>query len=387
MDSTVGSMAASLLGGVSAATFMRDYWQKRPLLVRQAIPGFGGIVDRDELLGLATRADATSRLVIEHPRRRSRWERHDGPFGGLDLSMLPASRWTLLVHGVESLVPGGWELLGRFGFIPAARVDDLMVSYAADGGGVGPHDDRYDVFLLQGQGRRRWRIMHGGDRSVDERAAIRVLARFATDEEWLLEPGDMLYLPPGVAHWGVAEGPCFTYSIGFLSPSHTTLVESFLGYLWHAIGPTLDPDALLRDTLRAPAPKPLALPDGMLAEVARVVGPVRWDARTVEDFFGRFLTSPRRVAFAPPARAIAGDAFARRLRGRGRLTLALPSRGLVRGRRIYFNGESYVADRATLKLFEELVTARVLTLPCSADARLVARLYAWYVAGWLIVDR
>jgi 50S ribosomal protein L16 3-hydroxylase len=383
----MASTAASVLGGLSAATFVRDYWQKRPLLVRQAIPGFGGIVDRDALLRLATRADATSRLVIEHPRRRSRWERHDGPFGGLDAAMLPPRCWTLLVHGVESLVPGGWELLGRFGFIPAARVDDLMISYAADGGSVGPHDDRYDVFLLQGPGRRRWRIMHGGDRSVDERAAIRVLARFAADEEWLLEPGDMLYLPPGVAHWGVAEGPCFTYSIGFLAPSHPTLVESFLGYLWHAIGPALDPDALLRDTLRVPPRRSLELPDGMLAEVARVVGAVRWDARTVEDFFGRFLTSPRRVAFTAPARPIAGDAFAQRLRKGGRLTLALPSRGLVRRRRIYFNGESHAADRATLKLFEELVTARALTLPRSADARLVALMHAWYVAGWLTLDR
>jgi 50S ribosomal protein L16 3-hydroxylase len=301
--------------------------------------------------------------------------------------MLPASHWTLLVHGVESLVPGGWELLSRFGFIPAARVDDLMISYAAAGGSVGPHDDRYDVFLLQGQGRRRWHIMHGGDRSVDERAAIRVLANFRTDEQWLLEPGDMLYLPPGVAHWGVAEGPCFTYSIGFLAPSHRVLVESFLGYLAHAIAPTLDPDALLRDATRAPTRRPLALPDDMLAEVTRVVGAVRWDGGTIEDFFGRFLTSPRRVAFTPPARLLDAAAFARRLRGRGRLTLALPSRGLVRRRRIYLNGESYAADRASLQLFEQLVTARALSLPRGADARTTALLHAWYAAGWLTIGR
>jgi len=378
---------SSVLGNVSPATFVRDYWQKRPLVVRQAIPGFAGIVERDDLLKLASRADATSRLVIEHPRRRSRWERHDGPFGWLDATMLPKSHWTLLVHGVESLVPGGWELLGRFGFIPAARVDDLMISYATDGGGVGPHDDRYDVFLLQAQGRRRWRIMHGGDRSVEPRAAIRVLANFRADEEWLLEPGDMLYLPPGVAHWGVAEGPCFTYSIGFLAPSHQVLVESFLGYLAHAIAPTLDPDALLRDATRTPARQPLALPDGMLAEVARVVGAVRWDARTVEDFFGRFLTSPRGVAFTPPARPLAPDVFARRLRGRGRLRLALPSRGLVRDGRIYLNGESYAADAATRKLFEELVTTRTVTLPLRASTRTDALLHAWYAAGWLAIEK
>ena len=377
----------SVLGDVSPATFVRDYWQKRPLLVRQAVPRFAGLVERDQLLQLATRADASSRLVIEHPRRRARWERHDGPFGGLDASMLPESHWTVLVHGLESLVPGAWELLGRFGFIPAARVDDLMVSYATDGGSVGPHDDRYDVFLLQGPGRRLWRIMYRGDRSVVAGAAIRVLARFRADEEWLLEPGDMLYLPPGVAHWGVAEGPCFTYSIGFLAPSHQVLVESFLGYLWHAIGPTLDPDALLRDAVRAPARRPLALPDGMLAEVARVLGAVRWDARTVEDFFGRFLTSPRSVGFHAPARPLAPEAFARRLRGRGRLTLALPSRGLERQRRIYLNGESYAADRPTLQLFESLVTARSLALPIRVGSRTAALLHEWYTAGWLRLER
>src|SRR5256885_10093331 len=169
----------SILGGLSPAAFLRTHWHKRPLLVRQAFPGFAGIVDRDEFLALATRDDATSRLVLHHPkRRRARWERHDGPFGGLEASMLPRRHWTLLVHRVESLIPGGWELLRAFSFIPAARIDDLMVSYAAQGGSVGPHDDLYDVFLLQGPGRRRWQVSRGGDRRVDPRAAIKVLADF-----------------------------------------------------------------------------------------------------------------------------------------------------------------------------------------------------------------
>ena len=133
-------------------------------------------------------------------------------------------------------------------FLPAARIDDLMVSYAAHGGSVGPHDDRYDVFLLQGPGRRRWQINRGGDRTLDKSAAIKVLASFAAEEDWVLEPGDMLYLPPGVAHYGVAEGPCFTYSIGFLAPSHVELVQSFLGYLGGVLEPTLDGDALLAST-------------------------------------------------------------------------------------------------------------------------------------------
>ncbi|MGZ3405663.1 MAG: JmjC domain-containing protein [Polyangia bacterium] len=378
----------SVLGGLSPASFLRDYWQKRPLVVRQAIPGFRGLIDRDSLLGLATRGDATSRLVLEHPRRRARWERHDGPFGGLEAGMLPESHWTVLVHGVESLVPGGWELLRAFSFIPAARIDDLMVSYAADRGSVGPHDDRYDVFLLQGPGRRRWQVMAGGDRAVDPNAAIRVLKNFVADEEWLLEPGDMLYLPPGVAHHGVAEGPSFTYSIGFLAPSHEELVHSFLGYLGHALAPRLDPEALFRDTQRAVQKDPLAVTDAMVAEVASIVGAIRWDRAMVEEFLGRFLTRPKpQLVFAPPRRPLAADEFARRLRARGRLTLALPSRGLVRGELVFFNGEAHRASRATRRLFEELVTTRSLALPRALDARTLALLHAWYAAGYLTVGR
>ena len=376
----------SLLGDLSPSSFLRDYWQKRPLVVRQAIPDFGGILDRDALFSLATRGDATSRLVLQHPRRRARWERHDGPFGGIDAGMLPKSHWTLLVHGIESLVPGGWELLRAFSFIPAARIDDLMISYATDGGSVGPHDDRYDVFLLQGPGRRRWQIMRGGDRAIDPDAAIRVLANFAADDEWLLEPGDMLYLPPGVAHWGVAEGPCFTYSIGFLAPSHEALVQNFLGYLGQAL--RVDPDALYGDANLPLQKDPLAISDAMVAEVASIVGAVRWDGAMVEEFLGRFLTGPKpHVVFAPPRRPPAGDDFARRLRGRGRLTLALPSRGLVRRGRLFFNGEAHRASRATLRHFEELVGARSLALPLSLDARTLALFAAWYAAGYLGLSR
>jgi 50S ribosomal protein L16 3-hydroxylase len=377
---------SSVLGGRSAASFLREHWQKRPLLIRQALPGFAGILDRDALLALATRSDAVSRLVLEHPRRRARWERHDGPFGELDARMLPATHWTLLVHGVESLVRGGWELLRAFSFIPAARIDDLMVSYAAPAGSVGPHDDLYDVFLLQGPGRRRWQVTTRGDRAVDPNAAIKVLKSFVPEEEWVLEPGDMLYLPPGVAHFGVAEGPCFTYSIGFLAPSHVDLVQSFLGYLGHALAPGIDPDALVGD-VRAEVPKnPLELNDAMVRAVAPILDGIRWDARLVEDFLGCFLTRPKpHVTFAAPARPLSEEAFARRLGGRGRVTLALPSRGLVRGDRLYFNGEVHRASRATRRIFEALVNDRALLLPVSLDDRALERFFAWYLAGWLAV--
>jgi 50S ribosomal protein L16 3-hydroxylase len=390
-----------ILGGMSTRAFLCDHWQKRPLLVRQALPGFRGIVGRDEFLALATRSDATSRLVIHHPNRRprARWERHDGPFGGLDIGMLPRSHWTLLVNGVESLVPGGWPLLRAFSFIPAARTDDLMVSCAGDGGTVGPHDDRYDVFLLQGAGRRRWQVSAQRDRAVDPEAAIRVLKSFVPDDEWLLEPGDMLYLPPGVAHLGVAEGPCFTYSIGFLAPSHGELIQSFLGYLGAALSEQTDgadPDARYRDPDLKPQSDPWAVGDAMVDQVASVLGTIRWDRGAVEDFLGRYLTRPKpRMIFAVPARPLAAGDLARRLRlrrrpagaRRGRLALALPSRGLTRGGRLFFNGEAHSPGRAALRLFKELLANRALPLPLgrdwAADDRTLALLHAWYAAGWV----
>ncbi len=377
----------SILGRLGPATFLRDYWHRRPLLIRQALPGFAGILDRDALLGLATRPDAISRLVLEHPRRRrGRWERHDGPFAELDAALLPSSHWTLLVHGVESLVAGGWELLRAFSFIPAARIDDLMISYAATSGSVGPHDDQYDVFLLQGPGRRRWQISRGGDRAVDPDAAIKVLRTFAPEDEWVLDPGDMLYLPPGVAHYGVAEEPCFTYSIGFLAPSHLELMQSFLGYLGHALAPGFGDDALIgSDVGTRPPAEPLALEAAMVDEIAGVLGGIRWERALVEEFVGCFLTRPKpHLVFTPPARPLAPEPFARRLRGRGRLTLALPSRGLVQRHRLYFNGEAHRVRPPALTLFTSLVRDRIVPLPLPAiDDASVERLHGWYLAGYL----
>lgn len=394
----------SILGALSPKAFLRQHWQKRPLLVRKAFPGFRGIVERDRFLKLATRADVRSRLVIHNPRARDtrrRWERHDGPFGALDAAMLPPDHWTLLINGIESVIPGGWEILRAFSFIPSARIDDLMVSYAADGGSVGPHDDLYDVFLLQGPGRRRWQVSQQRDRAVDPDAGIKVLRSFVPEDEWLLEPGDMLYLPPGVAHFGVAEGPCFTYSIGFLAPSHAELISSFLAYLGAARAARIDPDARYGDPGLTPPREPQALGDGLLASVASIVsgglggqeGVVRWDKAELADFLGRFLTRPKpRVSFAAPREPLSVEAFARSLTrrrhdGRGVLTLSLPSRALVRGQRLFLNGDSYSMGRAAAVLLTRLARERALALPLATQPRLddrtVALLYDWYMAGYV----
>jgi ribosomal protein L16 Arg81 hydroxylase len=258
-------MMKSCPGGLTAATFLRRYWQKLPLLVRRALPDCADLVRRESLFDLAAREDLESRLVL---RGGGRWRVRHGPFNARDLTRLPRSGWTLLVQGVERALPGMQELSGRFAFIPYARFDDVMASYAPDGGGVGPHFDSYDVFLLQGEGARRWRISRQRDLSLVNDAPLRILRRFRPSKEWLLGPGDMLYLPPRCAHDGVAVGPCITYSIGFRAPHAQELGTRFLEFLQDRIRL----DGIYSDPGLKPQRRPARLPDGMLQKARRTLG-------------------------------------------------------------------------------------------------------------------
>ena len=224
-------MTNTLLGGLSAEEFLAEYWQKKPLLVRQAVPGFTGVVTRDEIFQLARDPDVESRYVTHNNRD---WEVIHGPQKASDLRNKKRP-WTVLVQGLNLFCPDGDALLHRFDFIPQARLDDLMVSYAVDGGGVGPHFDNYDVFLLQGIGQRRWLISDQEDRTLIEDAPLKILQDFQPVHDWVLNPGDMLYLPPQWAHNGIAIGECTTYSIGFRSPTYQELAQQFLGYLQDTI--------------------------------------------------------------------------------------------------------------------------------------------------------
>ena len=211
---------SALLGGLSPARFMRRHWQKRPLLVRAALPGVRPPLSRASLFALAAEEAVESRLVAHAGGdAASGWSLRRGPIPRRALPPVGRRGWTLLVQGLDLHVPAARELLSAFRFVPEARLDDLMLSWASDGGGVGPHVDSYDVFLLQVQGRRRWRVGPVGDRTPRPGLPLRILARFEPTEEWLLEPGDMLYLPPGWGHDGTAEGECMTASIGFRAPA------------------------------------------------------------------------------------------------------------------------------------------------------------------------
>ena len=220
----------SVLGSISPQEFMRDYWQKKPLLIRQAIPGMQTLISRKALFELATLQDVESRLISGDGESQP-WQMRRGPFKPRGLPPLSRTHWTLLVQGVDLHVDALAELRGLFRFIPDARLDDVMVSYASDGGGVGPHFDSYDVFLLQAQGQRRWRISAQKNLQLRDDVPLKILSKFKPTETMLLEPGDMLYLPPHYAHEGAAVGECMTYSIGFKAETNHTMASVLLARL------------------------------------------------------------------------------------------------------------------------------------------------------------
>ncbi len=218
-------------GDITTHDFLRDFWQQKPLLMRNGIRDYEFSLSPDELGGLSCEEEVESRLVIE--RGATPWELRHGPFDDATFRGLPEDRWTLLVQDVDKFVPRVGKLLQLFEFIPSWRVDDIMISYAVDGGSVGPHTDTYDVFLIQVQGDRRWQISTDDftDADLIPELSVRVLQEFYPQQEWLLGPGDVLYLPPGVAHWGIAQGECMTYSVGFRAPSEHEMVADFTDYL------------------------------------------------------------------------------------------------------------------------------------------------------------
>ncbi|WP_324734504.1 ribosomal protein uL16 3-hydroxylase [Pseudomonas paeninsulae] len=278
-----------LLGGLTAREFLRDYWQKKPLLVRQAMPGFESPISPDELAGLALEEEIESRLVIEHGERP--WELRRGPFAEDAFAQLPERDWTLLVQAVDQFVPEVAELLEEFKFLPKWRIDDVMISFAAPGGGVGPHFDNYDVFLLQGYGKRRWQVgqMCNSDSPLLQHADLKILAEFAKTEEWVLEPGDMLYLPPLLAHCGTAEDDCMTYSVGFRAPSAAEVLTHFTDFL----GQFLPDEERYSDADAQPTSDPHQIQRDALDRLKALLNEHMSDERLLMTWFGQFMTEPR----------------------------------------------------------------------------------------------
>ena len=270
--------------------FLAEYWQRKPLLIRQALPGFASPIEADELAGLALEEDIESRLIIES-KTSPYWSLQCGPFADEDFQALPPSHWTLLVQAVDQWEPKVHDLLRHFDFLPQWRVDDIMLSYAADQGSVGPHFDQYDVFLLQGQGQRRWRLGQHCDINTPllKGPELSIVDNFEQSEEWLLEPGDMLYLPPGLAHWGIAEGECMTYSIGFRAPSATELLSDLATEL---LSQNTATDArVYRDPTLTSAMAKGTIDDQFIDEVKNLLLQQLDDKEQLAKWFARFMTT------------------------------------------------------------------------------------------------
>jgi len=361
-------MKKQLLGGLSAQGFLRRHWQKRPLLVRGALPGWHGVASREQLLRLAARPDVESRFVR---RAGARWSAEQGPFASIALQR----NSTLLVNGVNLHLAAADRLLRAFAFLPQARLDDVMVSWAGPGGGVGPHFDSYDVFLVQAAGRRVWRIARPRRWRLVAGAPLKLIEGFAPEEEYLVEPGDLLYLPPGWGHDGVALDDCITCSVGLRAPHGEELAAAFLDYL-HERGL---PQARYRDPGLRAARHGAELPRAMIGHARATLARIRWQRRDVERFLGRYLTTPKpHVAFAPPRRPLARAAFARRLR-REAVALDLRTQMLYRGAQLYVNGEPPVPARGLRALADR---RRALVPAARGDL-----IYDWYRAGYLHLEQ
>jgi 50S ribosomal protein L16 3-hydroxylase len=367
----------TLLGGITPETFLKEYWHKKPLLIRGAVPRFKGLLSPNELAGLACEEDVQSRLVSFN---KGKWLCEQGPFAEKRFAKLPEHDWTLLVQSVNHHLQEASDLLQQFSFIPHARLDDLMVSYAPDGGGVGPHFDSYDVFLLQGLGQRLWRISEQTNLDLVEGAPLRILKNFETKQEWTLSAGDMLYLPPHLAHWGIAVGECMTYSIGFRAPFAEELAGEFLNYLQEKRefnGRYADPDLKLQD-------HPAEVSADMVNRVASMLSGLQWSNADVAEFLGEYLTEPKlHVVFDVPEH-MSENAFAKKLLSKG-ICLHLKSQLLVANQNFYLNGERVDVPEDDKACLSSLADNKTLTAAdlVGVSAQFIRFMYDGFLAGYL----
>ncbi|SFN45695.1 cupin domain-containing protein [Variovorax sp. OV329] len=372
----------ALLGNISPQQFMRRYWQKKPLLVRGAVPDMVPPIARAELFDLAGQEGVESRL-IQHGAKG--WTLRQGPFGRRALPPATRPGWTLLVQGVDLHHAGIHALLRQFRFLPDARLDDLMISYASDQGGVGPHFDSYDVFLLQAAGRRRWSIGRQRDMRLQEGVPLKILENFEPEQSFVLEPGDMLYLPPRYAHDGVAEGgDCMTYSIGLRSPAKRHLgadllarvAEAHAEELEHA-SPTSASHTHYRDPTQGAVTAPAAMPEALQAFAREAVALALREPDAIERALGESMTEPKANVWFDDDAHVPDEPWQR-------VALDRRTRMLYDARHIYINGESFRAGGRDATLMRRLADRRELQATdlrgASKDA--IELMRDWCDAGW-----
>lgn len=392
------NLPLSLLAGLTPVQFMRRYWQKKPLLVRGAVPGIRPLLSRQQLFRLAAREAVESRLVVQHT---TGWRMTQGPFKPRSLPGPDQPPWTLLVQGVDLHDQNAHQLLQRFRFVPDAQLDDLMISFATAGGGVGPHFDSYDVFLLQASGRRRWKIGRQNDLTLQPDMPLKILQNFEPEQEFLLEAGDMLYLPPRYAHDGVAEAAtgidgrpadCMTCSIGFRAPAKRELACELLHRLAEfseddsdapraTSGRATNHNRQYREPGQTATNTPAALPASLLAFAGEAITAALQDPLAVACALGEYMTELKPSVWFAEAVTV-WDASNAQIG----VCLDPRTRMMYDAHHLFINGQSHRATGADARLMQRLADQRALSAKELGKASAAARdlLMDWHAAGWML---
>jgi 50S ribosomal protein L16 3-hydroxylase len=371
--------ALPLLGGLSPEQFMKRHWQKKPLLIRQAVPNMKPLIERAELLSMLENEEVESRHIV---RKGAKWTLKKGPMARKSLPSFKTPDWTVLIQGVDLHHDAVHALLQKFRFVPDARLDDLMISFATDGGGVGPHFDSYDVFLLQAQGQRKWRIGRQKKFELQEGVPLKILKDFKPEAEFVLNPGDMLYLPPGYAHDGVAIGECMTYSVGFRVPRSAELASDLLMGLSEELAEDSGSanDLLYQDPNQSPAIQDASIPLGMQQFAAKAVAKALKDPQLLNCLLGESLTAPKANVWfdTPDQDDLSNFVWPKDIQ------LDRRTKMLFDAKHIFINGESFKAAGQDAKLLRKLANDKFL--PSAHAAQLSENaaelMQAWWEEGW-----
>ena len=371
--------ALTLLGGLTPEQFMKRHWQKKPLLIRQALPNMTPLIERAKLLAMVESEEVESRLIV---RKGAHWTLKKGPMGRKSLPSFKTPDWTVLVQGVDLHNDVVHSLLQQFRFVPDARLDDLMISYATDGGGVGPHFDSYDVFLLQAHGQRRWRIGRQKKFELQEGVPLKILKEFRPEAEFVLNPGDMLYLPPGYAHDGIAVGECMTYSVGFRAPRSAELASGLLMGLSEEMAEDCSAaaDALYQDPHQVAAIQDASVPKALQDFAQQAVSKALKDPQILNCLLGESLTEPKpNVWFDTPDYGdLPNYAWPTQVQ------LDRRTKMLFDAKHIFINGESFRAAGQDAKLLRKLANDKILSSAQAAQLSDDAAelMQAWWEEGW-----
>jgi 50S ribosomal protein L16 3-hydroxylase len=351
-----------ILGKTSVDVFLKKYWQKKPLLIRNAIENFQSPITEKDLFKIAQNEEAISRLI---EFKKNLWQVKYGPFKKSDFTKQKNAPWTVLIQNMNHHFSFADSFLNFFKFIPYARLDDLMVSYATKKGSVGPHFDSYDVFLFQAKGEREWRVSEQKEFTLDKKSAIKIITNFKSKNSWVLKPGDMLYLPPNIGHWGISlSDDCLTYSVGFRAPGTFEIQSKFLDFIQDNL--SINKNDLYKDPNLKSQKNPAEINSNMISKFQQIVNQLRWNKNTINTFVGQLLSEPIETAIFQPPKPISLEIFKKNL-SKKILILNPKTRMLFIKNSFYMNGELIEADKKSALHLRRLAKDRKISFKSGLD--------------------